>query len=152
MVLPAFVQSGQTYILMDFLPTYLPPLCDQAHPVQSGHPTLSTKVKTQGLLSYTNNTHQQWRKLSVLGQVELKLTLAFAWGHKKSQIQIRKFCSSGWLQTHSTAENSLEFLIFLPLSGALGLQIGIPHQIDVPLEISLRTSCMLSKPNYVLFF
>lgn len=84
-----------------------------------------------------------------------KLTLAFMRGgviknpkHKSGSCP----CSSGWLHIHSTAENSLEFLIFLPLPGELGLQIRIPYQIDVPLEINLRTLCMLSTPATELHF
>lgn len=30
-VLPTYIQWGQTNILKDFLPTYLLPMCDQAH-------------------------------------------------------------------------------------------------------------------------
>lgn len=36
--------------LMYFLLTHLPPMCDQAHPVQLGQPTLFTDVKTRDSL------------------------------------------------------------------------------------------------------
>ena len=69
-VFPAFVQS-EASTHPDVLPAYVPPSCDQAHPVQLGQPTLFTEEKTLGLLSYVSISRQHCRKLSVLGQVGL---------------------------------------------------------------------------------
>ena len=44
-ILPAFVQSQAAYIPTYFRPEYLPPLCDQAPPVQLGQPNLFREVK-----------------------------------------------------------------------------------------------------------
>lgn len=62
---------GKEYIPAYFLPIHLLPTFDQAHPVLLGQPTLFIQMKTCGLLSYTYNSLQQFRKLSVLGQVGL---------------------------------------------------------------------------------
>ena len=43
-------KGAQPYILMYFMPTYLPPTCDQ--------PTLFTEVETCSLLLYMNNNLQ----------------------------------------------------------------------------------------------
>lgn len=44
-VLPAFVQLEQAYILTYFLPTHLPPMCDQVCPMQLEQPILFIEVK-----------------------------------------------------------------------------------------------------------
>lgn len=61
----------QAYILMYFQPTYRPPMCDQADPMQLGQPTLCTEVKAYSLSSYMNNSPQHSRKVSVPEQVGL---------------------------------------------------------------------------------
>ena len=63
--------QGQDYILTYFLPLCLLPVGDQTRFVQLGLPNLFTEVKTCGLLSSVNNSPQNSRKLSVLGQVGL---------------------------------------------------------------------------------
>lgn len=68
-VLPAFVQWGQAYILSYFLPYYRAWHPGQAYPVQLGQLPLFTQVKTLGLLSSVNDSPQHSRQLSVLGHV-----------------------------------------------------------------------------------
>lgn len=38
-----------------FLPLYLLPRCDQAHPMSLGQPSLFTEAKTSGSVSHINN-------------------------------------------------------------------------------------------------
>ena len=66
MYFPPTSNQGQACIL-----TYLLPMCDQAHPVQLGQPSLFTEAKEHGLLYYMNNIRQHSRKLSILGQVRI---------------------------------------------------------------------------------
>lgn len=65
------LEVGQAYIAIYFLPTYLQPMCDQAHPVQMGQPTLFIELKIHGLPSDMNNSSQHSRELSVPRQVGL---------------------------------------------------------------------------------
>ena len=44
-IFPAFVQLEQAYILTYFLLMDLPPMCDQAHPMQLEQSILFTEVK-----------------------------------------------------------------------------------------------------------
>lgn len=61
---------------------YLPPMCDQAHTVQLGQPTLFIEMKTYDLLSYKTSSPQNSRKLSLRGLVGVyRLTLAL--DHKR---------------------------------------------------------------------
>lgn len=62
---------GKEYIQAYFLPIHLLPTGDQAHPALLWQPTLFIQMKTHGLLSDMYNSPQQFRKLSVLGQVGL---------------------------------------------------------------------------------
>ena len=59
------VQLGQSYILTYFLPTYFPPTCDGARPVQLGQPTLFTEVKESNLLAYMCSLQHTRSQLSL---------------------------------------------------------------------------------------
>lgn len=69
--------KGKIYKVTYFSPAFnqglaciLTSMCDQAHPIQLGQPSLFTEA-AKGLLSYLNINLQHSRKLSVLGQAGL---------------------------------------------------------------------------------